>query len=60
MNYPELIWRLIEIVLQKEKDSSQEIDEVKDNTLNAEKQDETEQVDGLVQHYHFAVPIFFV
>ena len=42
MNYPELIWRLIEIVLQKEKDSSQEIDEVKDNTLNAEKQDETE------------------
>lgn len=42
MNYPELIWRLIEIVLQKEKEPSQEIDEVKDNTLNAEEQDETE------------------
>ncbi len=42
MNYPELIWRLIEIVLQKEKEPNQEIDEVKDNTLNAEEQDETE------------------
>ena len=42
MNYPELIWRLIEIVLQKEKELNQEIDEVKDNTLNAEEQDETE------------------
>ena len=42
MNYPELIWRLIEIVLQKEKDSSQEIDEAKDTILNAEEQDETE------------------
>ncbi len=45
MNYPELIWRLIEIVLQKEKNPSQEIDEAKDNILNAEEQDETEQVD---------------
>ena len=42
MNYPELIWRLIEIVLQKEKEPSQEIDEEKDNILNAEEQDETE------------------
>lgn len=42
MNYPELIWRLIEIVLQNEKEPSQEIDEEKDNILNAEEQDETE------------------
>ena len=42
MNYPELIWRLIEIVLQKEKELNQEIDEAKDNTLNAEEHDETE------------------
>ena len=42
MNYPELIWRLIEIVLQKEKEPRQEIDEEKDNTLNAKEQDETE------------------
>ena len=42
MNYPELIWRLIEIVLQKEKEHSQEIDEEKYNKLNAKEQDETE------------------
>ena len=42
MNYPELIWRLIEIVLQKEKNPNQEIDEVKDIISNAEEQDETE------------------
>ena len=43
MNYPELIWRLIEIVLQKEKQLHQPIDEVKkDKKLNAEAQDETE------------------
>ena len=36
MNYPELIWRLIELVLQKEIEPSQEIDEEKDNILNAE------------------------
>ena len=42
MNYPELIWRLIELVLQKEIEPSQEIDEEKDNILNAEEQDETE------------------
>ena len=42
MNYPELIWRLIELVLQKEKDINQEIDEVKkDNKLNADAHDET-------------------
>lgn len=35
MNYPELIWRLIELVLQK--DINQEIDEVKkDKQLNAD------------------------
>lgn len=40
MNYPELIWRLIELVIQK--DSNQEIDEVKeDNQLNANAHDET-------------------
>ena len=42
MNYPELIWRLIEIVLQKEKNYSQEIDEVKDIISKAEEQNETE------------------
>ena len=42
MNYPELIWRLIEIVLQKEKEPCQEIDEEKDSILNAKGQDETE------------------
>ena len=40
MNYPELIWRLIELVLPK--DINQEIDEVKkDNQLNADAHDET-------------------
>ena len=42
MTSPELIWRLIELVLQKEIEPSQEIDEEKDNILNAEEQDETE------------------
>ena len=42
MNYPELIWRLIELVLQKEKDQNQKNDEVKkDNQLNADVHDET-------------------
>lgn len=41
MNYPDLIWRLIEIVLQKEEHTYQEIDEVNDNISNAKKQDET-------------------
>ena len=42
MNYPELIWRLIELVLQKEKNNSQEIDELeKDNQLNTDEHDET-------------------
>lgn len=40
MNYPELIWRLIELVLQK--DTNQGIDEVKkDKQLNADAHDET-------------------
>lgn len=40
MNYPELIWRLIELVLQK--DINQEIDEVKkDNQSNADAHDKT-------------------
>ena len=42
MNYPELIWRLVEMLLQKEKDQNQEIDEVKkDSQLNADVHDET-------------------
>lgn len=42
MNYPELIWHLIELVLQKEKDTNQEIDKVKkDKQLNADAHDET-------------------
>lgn len=32
MNYPDLIWRLIELVLQQETDNNQEIDRVKENT----------------------------
>ena len=40
MNYPELIWRLIELVLQK--DNNQEIDKVKEeNQSNADAHDET-------------------
>lgn len=40
MNYPELIWRLIEMLLQK--DDNQEIDAVKNNKqLNADVHDET-------------------
>lgn len=39
MNYPELIWRLIEMLLQK--DQNQEIDKVEnDNQLDTKKQDE--------------------
>ena len=41
MNYPELIWRLIEMLLQKdEKTNQSKADEVKDNTSNSQKQDE--------------------
>lgn len=40
MNYPELIWCLIEMLLQK--DNNREIDEVKDDKqLNADGHDET-------------------
>ena len=40
MNYPELIWRLIELVLQK--DNNQEIDSGKEeNQSNAGAHDET-------------------
>ena len=41
MNYPELIWYLIELVLLKEYERNQEIDEVKkDKQLNANTHDE--------------------
>ncbi len=41
MNYPELIWRLIEMLLQKdEKTNLSKADEVKDNTSNSQEQDE--------------------
>ncbi|MDE5830434.1 MAG: hypothetical protein K2H53_01785, partial [Clostridia bacterium] len=41
MNYPELIWRLIEMLLQKdEKTNQSKADEVKDNTSNSQEQDE--------------------
>lgn len=40
MNYPDLIWNLIELVLQKEKDMNQEIDKVKKhNQLNTDVHD---------------------
>ena len=42
MNYPELIWYLIELVLHKEYECNQEIDEVKkDKQLNTNTHDET-------------------
>ncbi len=41
MNYPELIWRLIEMLLQKnEKTNQSKAEEVKDNTSNSQEQDE--------------------
>lgn len=41
MNYPELIWRLIEMLLQKnEKTNQSKADEVKGNTSNSQEQDE--------------------
>jgi len=41
MNYPELIWHLIEMLLQKEEKTNQsKADEVKDNTSNSQEQDE--------------------
>ncbi len=41
MNYPELIWHLIEMLLQKdEKTNQSKADEVKDNTSNSQEQDE--------------------
>lgn len=41
MNYPELIWRLIEMLLQKEEMANQsKADEVKDNISNSQEQDE--------------------
>lgn len=43
MNYPDLIWRLIELVLQKEEYNKQEIDKNNeyDKPLNANVHDET-------------------
>lgn len=42
MNYPDLIWRLIELVLQQETDNNQEIDRLKENThSNSNVHDET-------------------
>ena len=42
MNYPDLIWHLIELVLQKEKGVNQDIDEnPKDIQLNTDVHDET-------------------
>ena len=41
MNYPELIWRLIEMLLQiNEKTNQSKAEEVKDNTSNSQEQDE--------------------
>lgn len=41
MNYPELIWHLIEMLLQKdEKTNQSKADAVKDNTSNSQEQDE--------------------
>lgn len=41
MNYPELIWRLIEMLLQKDEKTNQlKADEVKDNISNSQEQDE--------------------
>ena len=41
MNYPELIWRLIEMLLQKNENTKQsKAEEVKDNTSNSKEQDE--------------------
>ena len=41
MNYPELIWHLIEMLLQQdEKTNQSKADEVKDNTSNSQEQDE--------------------
>ena len=40
MTYPELIWRLVEMIL-KEKDKNREIDKVEqDNKADVKKQDE--------------------
>ncbi len=41
MTYPELIWRLIELLLLKDNATEQsKADEVKDNTSNSQEQDE--------------------
>ncbi len=42
MNNPELIWRLIELLLQKENNQAQKIENTKNhNQVNAKKHDET-------------------
>ena len=42
MNYPDLIWRLVEMLLQKEVDQNQGIDnELEDKKVNADVHDKT-------------------
>ena len=42
MNNPDLIWRLIELLLQKENDQAQKNQNIQNNTqLNVQKHDET-------------------
>lgn len=42
MNYPDLIWRLVELLLHKENSSSQEIDRIaKTNNQDVKQQNET-------------------
>lgn len=40
MNYPELIWCLVEMLLQKENNASQEIGKIVNKQQNTKKQDE--------------------
>ena len=60
MNNAELVWRLIEILLQK--DSNQEIDKVKNNNKsNNQKQDEAQLADQKVQRLpHFLYFLFYI
>ena len=59
MNYPDLIWRLVEMLLQKE--TNQETDTVSNNSkLNDQKQDEAQLAEKKkVQLYHNAILSFF-
>ena len=63
MNNADLVWHLVELLLQKEKDSNQvALDQAKnDNKPNDQRPNEVQLTEIMImQHYHFATLSFFI